>query len=119
MKSSLLKCLKSFRFAWKGFAYVFLNENNMRYHILAAIIVVLLGGYLKFSLFEWIVIVFCIGLVWAAEIFNTAIEKLVDLVSPEQNPKAGLIKDIASGAVLVTAMMALAIGVIIVTSKFH
>ena len=119
MKSSLLKCLKSFRFAWKGFIYVFLNENNMKYHILAAIIVVMLGIWLKFNSIEWIIIVFCIGLVWAAEIFNTAIEKLVDLVSPEQNPNAGLVKDIASGAVLVTAMMALVIGVIIVTSKFQ
>lgn len=86
--------------------------------MLAAVLAILVGIWLKFDLYEWIAIIFCIGLVWAAEIFNTAIEKLVDLVSPEQNPKAGLVKDIASGAVLVTAMMALVIGVFIVTSKF-
>ena len=99
-------------------AYVFLNENNMRYHVLASVAVVCLGMYLKFNIMEWAAIVPCIGLVWAAEIFNTAIEKLVDLVSPEQNPKAGLIKDIASGAVLVTSMMALVVGILIVFSKF-
>lgn len=62
---------------------------------------------------EWIVIILCIGVVIAAELFNTAIEKLVDLVSPERHPIAGQVKDIAAGAVLVCAVAAAIIGIII------
>jgi len=62
---------------------------------------------------EWIVIILCIGVVIAAELFNTAIERLVDLVSPERHPIAGQVKDIAAGAVLVCAVAAAIIGIII------
>lgn len=118
MKNSIIKCLKSFQYAWKGVVYVLLNENNMRFHILASISIVLIGYFLKFTLNEWIATVISIGMVWAAEIFNTAIEKLVDIISPQHDPRAGLVKDISSGAVLVLACMALVVGIILVISKF-
>ena len=62
---------------------------------------------------EWMIIILCIGVVIAAELFNTAIEKLVDLVSPQQHPVAGQVKDIAAGAVLVCAATAAIIGLIV------
>ncbi|MDA6987305.1 diacylglycerol kinase family protein, partial [Escherichia coli] len=61
----------------------------------------------------WTVVVLCFGVVIAAELFNTAIERLVDLVSPERHPVAGQVKDIAAGAVLVCAVAAAIIGLII------
>ena len=62
---------------------------------------------------EWTVVILCFGVVIAAELFNTAIERLVDLVSPERHPVAGQVKDIAAGAVLVCAVAAAIIGLII------
>ena len=73
---------------------------------------------MEFSLIEWSIILTQIGLVWAAEVFNTALEKLVDLVSPEFNPKAGAIKDIAAAAVLITSIMATIIGILVFGNKF-
>lgn len=67
---------------------------------------------------EWIMVVMCIGTVIAAELFNTAIEKLVDLVSPERHPVAGQVKDIAAGAVLICAVAAAIIGLIIFIPYF-
>ncbi len=62
---------------------------------------------------EWCILIFCIGLVWMAETFNTALETITDLVSPEQNLLAGKTKDLAAGAVLLAAITAAVIGLII------
>src|SRR5688500_15259882 len=106
IRSSLLKTLKSFKYAFHGIYLVIRYENNTRVHLAATIMVIGLGMLLQLSLVEWSIILMQIGLVWTAEIFNTALEKLVDLVSPEYNPKAGIVKDIAAGAVLVISIIA-------------
>lgn len=62
---------------------------------------------------EWIFLLVVIGLVWVAEIFNTAVEELVDLISPQQNPSAKVIKDLSAGAVLVSAILSVLVGVLI------
>ncbi len=62
---------------------------------------------------EWVAIILCIGMVLATELINTAIERLVDLISPDRNPIAGQIKDIAAGAVLICAIAAAIVGLII------
>ena len=72
---------------------------------------------MKISLIEWALIIICIGLVFSAEAFNSAVERLVDLISPEQNHLAGVIKDLAAGAVLITAVAAFAVGIIIFIPK--
>ena len=74
---------------------------------------VFLGFGLGITRGEWVVVCLCIGLVISAELFNTAIERLVDLVSPQRHPLAGQVKDIAAGAVLVCALAAIAVGLII------
>ena len=86
-------------------------------HMLMALFVVLTGSYLQVSTAEWLWLIACIGMVMVAEIFNTAVEKLVDMVSPQHNERAGLIKDLAAGAVLVTAITAAVIGLIIFIPK--
>lgn len=112
------KSLKSFRFALKGIGLFFKNENNARVHLLASIVVVAAGVYFRIDRFEWMWVICAIALVWVTESVNTAIEKLVDLVSPEFNPKAGAIKDLAAAAVLFAAVAAALIGALIFWPHF-
>lgn len=107
------KVLRSFRFASQGIIDLFRYENNAKVHLLLAILVVAAGVYLELSRTEWAIILTQIGLVWAAEAFNTAIEKLCDFVSPGLHPQIKAIKDISSGAVLILAITAVVIGLII------
>lgn len=110
--------LASFGYAFKGFAYAFKTQLNFRIHCLALIFVGALGWYLKLTQKEWLWITVAIVMVFFAELINTALEVLVDLVSPERQFKAGAIKDLAAAAVLVTAIGALIIALFIFVPKF-
>ena len=118
MKYDLKKQLRSFGYAWKGIQSCVGKEQNLSFHLIAAMAVIIAGIVLGITRTEWIMVVMCIGTVIAAELFNTAIEKLVDLVSPERHPVAGRVKDIAAGAVLVCAVAAAIIGLIIFIPYF-
>jgi diacylglycerol kinase (ATP) len=83
----------------------------------AVVVVTIAGLFLGLTAIEWSLIALCIGAVIGAEMMNTAIEELVDLVSPQFNPKAGKIKDIAAGAVLLTAIVATVVAVYIFGNK--
>ncbi len=107
----------SFAFAFRGIWQVIKHEANIKIHTLAAVVVIVLGIVLQISTIEWLIVILTIGVVMSAEIFNSAIEKLVDIAHPEQNKKAGLIKDMAAGAVLVLAFAAAVIGFIIFIPK--
>lgn len=96
--------LKSFDYAFNGIKLVLASQHNTWIHIFISFSVICAGFSFRISKNEWIAIVLCIGLVMAAEFFNSAIEALVDLVSPDYNEKAGKIKDIAAAAVLLTAI---------------
>lgn len=114
---SIKKRLRSFVYAGKGLKSFFRKEHNAWIHCFITIIVIFLGIVLHISVYEWIAIILCIGLVFAAEAFNTAIERLVNFVSPERNDKAGDVKDIAAGAVLICAITAAIVGLIIFIPK--
>lgn len=85
----------------------------MRLHVLASVVVVAMAYGLEVTRVEWCLLVLCIGMVWVAEIFNTSIETLTNLVSPEQNPLAGKTKDLAAGAVLMAAITSVVVGLFI------
>ena len=108
---------KSFGFAFRGIAWAFKTQHNIWIHAAVAVAVIALGFWLHLSRTEWLLVVLSIGFVIAAELFNSAVELLVDLVSPEHNPKAGLVKDIAAGAVLVSAIAAALTGLVIFVPK--
>ena len=114
---------RSFSYALKGIFTVFKEEFNARVHLLAALVSVTLAIVLKLAWFEWVILVLVIGGVFAMELINTSIEGLADLYSREHNPKIKKIKDLAAGAVLVSAIAALIIGCIIflpkILSQFH
>jgi len=102
--------LKSFVYAFRGLLVALKEEHNFRIHLVAAVLVIIAGFWLQISRTDWLWLTLAIGLVLVAEIFNTAIERLVDLKQPEQDPKAGKTKDLAAGAVLLAAITSAIIG---------
>jgi len=105
--------LNSFGYALQGIGAACRSEENLRWHVLSAGGAVVLGLFFGLGLLEWALVGFAIGLVWMAELFNTALEVLVNLVSPGRHPLAGKAKDIAAGAVLVAALTAALIGALV------
>jgi diacylglycerol kinase (ATP) len=106
-----------FAHASRGIAVHLATQANAQIHALATIGAVLVGLWLGLSSSEWALIAGAIGLVWVAETFNTAVEFLVDLVSPAYHPLAGRVKDVAAGAVLLAATTAAVIGLLIFGPK--
>ena len=104
------KFVESFNAAVEGFIYVLKTERNMRIHFLAAFFFILLGIYLSFSVREILILTTAITLVLVAEMINTAIEHIVDMIKTEFHPIARLIKDVGAGAVLLTAINAAIVG---------
>jgi diacylglycerol kinase (ATP) len=111
------KFIRGFGYAFKGLWHAAKTQLNFRVHLLCAIIVVLLGFALRISAAEWLWVSLCIGMVLLTELINTAIELLVDIVSPDYNEKAGRVKDMCAAAVLVTTITALVIGLVIFVPK--
>lgn len=116
-KHECKKLINSFKYALQGFASSFRTERNMKIHVIATILVIILGIYLKLNLIEWSIITIAIVIVISAELFNTAIETIVDMVSPQKNEKAKLAKDISAGAVLILAIGSAIVGFIIFLPK--
>ncbi|MDQ3394862.1 MAG: diacylglycerol kinase family protein [Bacteroidota bacterium] len=115
--TSIRKCFISFTYAKNGVRHVVVNENNFTYHFIATILVLGVGYFLKLSNNEWVILTILIGNVYVAEIFNTAIEKIVDLISPQKAHQAGLIKDIAAGGVLIASLISAISGLILFLGK--
>ena len=109
----LKKHLTGYRYAFRGIGFAFRYENNMRFHFAAALMVILLNYLLPVTITEWLITLMLIGMAWGAEIFNTAIEKLADHVSPEHNTLIGQVKDLSAGAVLVICLFAAICGGVI------
>ena len=107
----------SFRFAWEGIYRFFTGEHNARIHLVSTIMVFIAAGCLRVSRQELVLLIIVTGFVWAAEIFNTAIEKTMDFIEPGYHPKVKTIKDLAAAAVLVAALTAFAAGAFIFIPK--
>ena len=114
---SLRQRFNSFKYAIAGIREVTSSQMNMKIHICFAVLVVAAGFFFSISLVEWCLVVLSIAVVMTAEVFNTAIEHLTDLVSPVHHPLAGKAKDAAAGAVLITAVGAAIIGLLIFLPK--
>ena len=111
------KMIRSFSYAFEGVIALFRYENNARFHLIAAFGVVLLGIVLGLERFEWALVAIVVGAVWAAEAFNTAIEKLCDLVSPDYHPQIKAAKDLAAAGVMITSVVAVVVGAIVFGGK--
>lgn len=106
------KQLKSFGCAIKGFFGAVCSEGHLRFHLVAAVYVLVFSSFYNFSAAQWAVLIILIALVIAAELVNTAIENTCDAVTKEQNANIGRAKDMAAGAVLVLSIAAAAIAVV-------
>ncbi len=112
-----MKLIKSFAFAWNGIKTCFVNESNFRIHTILAVVAIVFAIVFNISVCEWMALVFCIAFVITMEMMNTAIEKLCDVVHKEVHPGIKKVKDIAAGAVLVSAICSLITGLIIFLPK--
>jgi len=112
-----LDLIKPFKVAMRGIVFTFRTQRHMRFHLYVVLIVVLLGIFVNLGLREMLVLLFTISLVLVAEMFNSAIEATVDLVSPNYNPLAKFAKDIAAGAVLITTIIALVVGGLLILGE--
>jgi len=111
------KLIRSFGYAFKGLAYATKSQLNFRIHLVATFLVVVFGLALHISVNEWEWVMVSIAIVLLTELANTGIETLTDLVSPGYNEKAGHVKDICAGAVVIAALFALITGIIIFAPK--
>lgn len=111
---SYLKNRKNaFVYAFSGIYQSLKNETNLKLQLLIALLVIIAGIYFSISKADWFMVLLCITLVIALEMFNSAIEKLCDLYTKEQNAKIKYIKDVCAGAVLIASMIAAIIGCVV------
>lgn len=108
----------SFKYAFEGLIAALKEEPNLKFHLLAGLIVILISIYLKISTIDWIIITLVIGFVIAIELTNTAIEKVVNEFTDQIHPGAKLAKDISAAAVLVAAVTAAVVGLIVFIPYF-
>ena len=109
--------LKSFTCAFSGLQTLLHEEHNARLHIVAAVIVIVLGFWLKVSTTEWLILLLTIAIVVVVEVLNSAIENLADAISEDYNLKIKKAKDLGAAAVLLTAVIALIVGGLIFLPK--
>ena len=109
--------ITSFKYAFQGVFSAIKTERNLKIHISIMILVIIAGIFFKISKMEWIICIILFGLVISLELVNSAIETTVDIAMPEINEKAKNAKDMAAGAVLVSAIAAAIIGLIIFVPK--
>ncbi len=107
------KRLKSFVFAAQGIKFFFVTQPHAKVHLVLALLAVGSGWVLEISRTDWLAVVLAIGLVLVAEATNTALEELVNFVSPDYHKQAGIVKDVAAGAVLLAAIIALVVGLLV------
>jgi diacylglycerol kinase (ATP) len=106
---------RSFKFAFRGIYIYLTSGGNVNIHLMASAAVIGFGVWLDVTTKQWALLLLSTGMVHAAEAFNTALEEIVNFISPQQHPSAGKIKDLAAGAVLITAITAALIGLLIFT----
>ncbi|WP_318241632.1 diacylglycerol kinase family protein [Sporosarcina quadrami] len=114
----MLTFFKAFHYAANGIVHSMRTERNVKFHAVALIIVSIAGLFTGLSTTEWLIILILFGGMLALEMMNTAIERVVDLITTEHHPLAGQAKDVGSGAVLVFAIISAIIGLIIFIPKW-
>lgn len=113
LKDKRIRLWQSFAFAITGIKTALRTERNMRIHFFVSVLVILCAVFFSISKTEWLFILIAIGGIFSLELINTAIERVVDLITAEYHPLAKQAKDVAAGAVFIYAIMAVIIGIII------
>lgn len=119
MWAIIKKQFRSFGYAFRGIYRTLATQAHLQFHAFATFLVVLMAWYLRVSAHEWCILVLTIAVIWSAEITNTAIEHLTDLVSPNYHPLAERAKDAAAGAVLALSIGAVVVAAIVFLPKLY
>lgn len=112
------KFIQSFVYAWNGILHGIGAERNAKVHLIAAMIVIVAGFMTGLSQIEWFIVIILICGMLALELMNSAVERVVDLLTTERHPLAKQAKDLAAGAVLVFAIGSAIIGLILFIPKW-
>ncbi len=112
-RGEFAKFIAGFGYAFHGLWYALRTQRNARVHLGVAIVVTIAGIFLRVSTVEFALLYVAITVVFIAEMFNTVFEMCVDLVQPDYHPLARIAKDVAAGAVLLSAMLAVVIGIFV------
>ncbi|HEY3991681.1 MAG TPA: diacylglycerol kinase family protein [Ktedonobacteraceae bacterium] len=112
-RGEFAKFIAGFGYAFHGLWYALRTQRNARVHLVVAILVTIAGILLHLSALEFAILAITIAGVFIAEMFNTVIEICVDLAQPECHPLAKIAKDVAAGAVLLSAMLAVVVGLFV------
>ncbi len=107
------KRIESFRYALNGLKTLLVTQHNAWVHLVATVVVILLGAFLRIPCDDWIPLIIVITIVWVAEALNTAMEFLSDAAVPEIHPLIEKAKDVAAGAVFMSALSALIVGILV------
>lgn len=107
------KFLRSFTYAWQGIVYAVGTQLNMRVHLTVSLAAIALSLWLGISRLEWMLLLITLAQVLSLEIINTALEVSLDFICKEHNPAIGHAKDLAAGAVLISALFAIGVGVLL------
>lgn len=113
VRQELKRRIVSFRYAFEGWSYVLRTQRNAWIHALVTVAVVVLALWLRLERRDWAILVLTITVVWMAEFMNTAVEAVVDMVTPDHHPLAKVAKDVSAATVLVGACGAILIGLLI------
>ena len=113
MKSFLVSRMRSFGYAFRGWWHVLRTQQNAWIHAVISTAVIIVSLWLRLSARDLAVLLVTIAMVWAAEFFNTAIEAVVDLASPDKHPLAKVGKDVGAAAVLIAALASIGVGLLI------
>ena len=117
LKVKSKKISNSFKYAFQGFFTALKEERNMKVHIVIMLLVIIAGFIYKINPMEWIICILLFGIVLFAELVNTSIETVVDMITPYKDKKAKIAKDVAAASVLVVAISAAIVGLIIFIPK--
>jgi undecaprenol kinase/diacylglycerol kinase (ATP) len=105
--------LRSFRVAFTGLWYALRTQRNLRIQLVVTGVVIVLGLWLGLSADQWAVLALTSGLVLLGELVNTVVERLVDLVCPDYDPLAKVVKDVMAGAVVLACIVAIIVGLLV------
>jgi diacylglycerol kinase (ATP) len=109
--------IASFRHAFTGWWYVLRTQHNAWIHAVSSVAILVVALWAGLERLEWAILILTVALVWVAEFVNTAVETLVDLLSPEIHPLAKIAKDIAAASVLIAALAAVVVGLLLLGPK--
>lgn len=111
--------IESFNYAVTGIISALKTEKNMRIHYIIALLVIILSLFFDFSRTEFLLLLFSISLVVVAEMLNTAIERVIDIITMEYHPVAKLVKDVAAGGVLVATINSIVVGYLLFFDRLN